>query len=78
MLTQQDLIEMKQKKGIASTASSAQKSVANKHEKRYMILTFDGEFEKVHYPLPLAYCEEPDIQSMFTTFQRLQGHIVMN
>ena len=43
-----------------------------------MILTFDGEFEKVHYPLPLAYCEEPDIQSMFTTFQRLQGHIQMN
>lgn len=61
LLTQQDLIEMKQKKGIASTASSAQKPTASKQEKRYLILTFDGEFEKVHYPLPLAYCEEPDI-----------------
>ena len=26
---------------------------ANKFDKKYLILTFEGEFEKVHYPLPL-------------------------
>jgi len=43
----------------------------NKFDKKYVILTFDGEFEKIHYPLPLQYEEEPDMQSMYKTFQRL-------
>ena len=43
-----------------------------------MILTFEGEFEKVHYPLPLAYQEEVDMPSMFRTFQRLQSQMLMN
>jgi len=30
-----------------------------------MILTFEGEFEKVHYPLPLIYLEEPDLQTIY-------------
>lgn len=40
-------------------------------------MTFEGEFEKVHYPLPLNYLEEPDMQSMYKTFQRLQGQLTM-
>jgi hypothetical protein len=43
-----------------------------------MILTFEGEFEKVHYPLPLIYLDEPDLQTIFQTFERLQNHIRMN
>mgnify|MGYP003305496948 CR=1 FL=1 len=50
----------------------------NRYDKKYLILTFDAEFEKVHYPMPLNYLEEPDMQSMFSTFQRLQAHIQMN
>ena len=41
-------------------------------------MTYDGEFEKVHYPLPLSYLEEPDMQQMFRTFQRLQSHLKMS
>ena len=40
----------------------------SKYEKKYLIMTFEGEFEKVHYPLPLNYLEEPDMQSMYKTF----------
>ena len=41
-------------------------------------MTFEGEFEKVHYPLPLAYLEEPDMQSMLKTFTRLQEQLQMS
>jgi len=33
----------------------------SKGEKKYLILTFEGEFEKVHYPLPLLYLDEPEM-----------------
>jgi len=32
-----------------------------RQDKMYLILTFEGEFEKVHYPMPLSYLEEPDV-----------------
>jgi len=38
-----------------------QSKATNKNEKKYLIMTFEGEFEKVHYPLPLAYLEEPEM-----------------
>ena len=41
----------------------------------YLIMTFDSEFEKVHYPLPLNYLEEPELDQMFKTFQRLQSQV---
>ena len=38
-----------------------------------MILTLNGEFEKVHFPMPLAFLEEPDIATLRRTFQRMQS-----
>ena len=43
--------------------------------KRYVILTLNGEFEKVHYPLPLAFLEEPDIATLRRTFQRMHSEV---
>ena len=43
--------------------------------KRYLILTLNGEFEKVHYPLPLNYLEEPDIATLRKTFQRMHSEV---
>lgn len=40
-----------------------------------MILTLNGEFEKVHYPLPLNYLEEPDIATLRRTFSRMQSEV---
>ena len=40
--------------------------------KRYFILTLLGEFERIHYPLPLSLEETPDIESLQKTIQRLK------
>ena len=40
-------------------------------QKRYLILTLNGEFEKVHYPMPLSFLEEPDIGLLRKTFTRM-------
>ena len=37
-----------------------------------MILTADDSNGRVHFPLPLASIEEPDITTMRRTLQRLQ------
>lgn len=44
-------------------------------QKRYLILTLSGEFEKVHYPLPLAFLENPDIATLRRTFMRMQSEV---
>ncbi|CAG9323610.1 unnamed protein product [Blepharisma stoltei] len=43
--------------------------------KRYMILTYLVEFDKVHYPLPLLYQEAPDIDALQRTIIRLRNEI---
>jgi hypothetical protein len=50
------------------TASPALSTQSNKNDKKYLILTYEGEFEKVHYPLPLQFIEELDMASMLKTF----------
>ena len=46
-------------------------------QKRYLILTLNGEFEKVHYPMPLAFLEEPDVGALRRTFTRMQSQCNM-
>ena len=77
LMTTADLVDMKKKGGgpSSSLTSSAQK--VPKTDKRYMILSHEGEFDKAHYPLPLVYTEEPDMQSMFKTFQRMDSQLKM-
>jgi len=41
--------------------------------KRYLILTYQGEFDRVHYPLPLAFDEFPDPQELKRTIAQLRG-----
>jgi coiled-coil domain-containing protein 61 len=43
------------------------------NNKRYLILTYQGEFDKVHYPLPLAYEEHPDPADLKKTICNLRG-----
>ena len=44
-------------------------------QKRYLILTLNQEFEKVHFPLPLSFLEEPDIATLRRTFSRMQSEV---
>ena len=41
--------------------------------KRYLILTYAAEFDRVHYPLPLMYEEYPDPEDLKRTIVRLRG-----
>ena len=40
-------------------------------------MTLNGEFEKVHYPMPLSFLEEPDIGLLRKTFTRMQSQANM-
>ena len=47
------------------------------NNKRYLILTYQGEFDKVHYPLPLPFEEHPDPADLKRTIVRLRGVITV-
>ena len=55
LLSQQDLMELKQAQNGGSSQAFSTPSKTAKHDKKYLILTLDGEFEKVHYPMPLQF-----------------------
>ena len=68
---------IKARKQNSSTASDTQVDHRDVEptQKRYLILTLNGEFEKVHFPMPLAYLEEPDIATLRRTFTRMQSEV---
>eukprot|EP00903_Cladosiphon_okamuranus_P009943 g9436.t3 len=41
------------------------------NNKRYLILTYAGEYDRVHYPLPLGYVESPERGQLERTISRL-------
>ncbi len=83
VLTLSDLEMMKAKKLGTQTTSSATSLPASTASakgqiqrknllKRYAILTYTGEFDRVHYPLPLAFEETPNVISLQRTIRRLR------
>lgn len=74
LLTYGDLEQLKaQKTGSASTAAAPPRG---QQSKRYMILTYSGEFDRVHFPIPLAPEEEPDVAAMQRTIARLKKSLL--
>ena len=63
LLTYDDLESLKSRAGAASKAGRAPPP-AGTVNKRYIILTYAAEFDRVHYPLPLLYEDNPDPQLM--------------
>ncbi len=45
--------------GDVHTELSSQSAAASSGSKRYLILTFTSEFERVHYPLPMCLAGVP-------------------
>lgn len=69
LLTAQDLAMLKaRKQNPQNTPALSDHSLVDPKQKRYLILTLNGEFEKVHYPMPLAFLEEPDVGALRRTF----------
>ncbi|KAL6764801.1 protein required for templated centriole assembly [Haematococcus lacustris] len=62
LLTYQDLEVLKSRKAGSTAApppTQPSKPLAASN-KRYLILTYAAEFDRVHYPLPLLYDDNPD------------------
>ena len=78
LLTAQDLAMLKaRKQNPQNTPTLSDHSLVDPKQKRYLILTLNGEFEKVHYPMPLAFLEEPDVGALRRTFTRMQSQCGM-
>lgn len=79
ILTYQDLQVLKSRKqGASATNTSQSQSMSNTNSvnnKRYLIMTYVVEFDKVHYPLPLNFNENPDVESLKQTIKRLRTEI---
>ena len=58
---------------VSSSFGSSRGGAGNK--KRYLILTYAVEFDRVHYPLPLAFESEPNVESLKRTVQRLRKEV---
>ena len=70
LLTFSDLEMLKSRKQNAQ--NKMQNVPAKVLKKRYLILTYAVEFDRVHYPLPLTFDETPDPQRMQNTIIRLR------
>jgi coiled-coil domain-containing protein 61 len=77
LLTYADLELLRARKSGASTASVGLNISAATANKRYIILTYSGEFDRVHYPLPLVF-EDPNsvnVNSLKRTINRLRAKV---
>nr|XP_022901401.1 coiled-coil domain-containing protein 61-like [Onthophagus taurus] len=45
------------------------------NNRRYLIITYSVEFDRIHYPLPLEYCGPPDPKLLQSTIQKLEAEI---
>ncbi|KAL5008943.1 hypothetical protein ScPMuIL_014524 [Solemya velum] len=76
LLTYADLESLRQRKAGTSVKSSvpaARTSTLN--SKRYLILTYTVEFDRIHYPLPLPYMGKPDPRALQETIRHLRAEI---
>lgn len=79
LLTYQDLEALKSKKqqqgGAAAAAAAARPLPTSSASKRYLILTYASEFDRVHYPLPLTQEEGPDPGRLMEVIQKLRSEV---
>lgn len=68
LLTYADLQLLRNLKSNATQASSE-----SLNSKRYLILTYSVEFDRIHYPLPLPYLGKPDPVALLRTIRELRS-----
>lgn len=74
LLTYADLETLKSKKGAGRAPLQL---TIPPNNKRYLILTYAAEFDRVHYPLPLLY-EEPTIEHLQSVVQQLRTQLAQS
>lgn len=78
LLTFEDLEMLKSKKHQVRNFSadcSSNISIAS-NNRRYLIVTYTVEFDRIHFPLALEYCGPPDPKILQETIVRLEKQVV--
>ncbi|XP_005106254.1 coiled-coil domain-containing protein 61 [Aplysia californica] len=78
LLTYSDLETLRHKKsGVSTSAKSSIPAPRSQHltSKRYLILTYTVEFDRIHYPLPLPYVGKPDPRALQEEIRSLRSEI---
>ncbi|XP_038075059.1 centrosomal protein CCDC61-like [Patiria miniata] len=75
LLTYADLETLRSRKagGVRSSIPGAQK--VSLSAKRYLIVTYTVEFDRIHYPLPLPYQGKPDPVALQETVRELKREV---
>ncbi|CAD7704240.1 unnamed protein product [Ostreobium quekettii] len=73
LLTYSDLETLKSRRGGGGGQPLHQTIPPN--NKRYLILTYAAEFDRVHYPLPLVYEENPDPHRLKEIIRNLRSEL---
>lgn len=80
LLTFADLESLRQRKvgtAAAKTSIPANRTVSL-NSKRYLILTYTVEFDRIHYPLPLPYMGKPDPRALQETIRQLREELKLS
>lgn len=72
ILTSEDLEALRQSSGLGAGPRTNQTGPSSK---RYLILTYQGEFDKVHYPMALGQCEIEDVGELKRTIVQLRDDL---
>jgi coiled-coil domain-containing protein 61 len=73
LLTYADLEALKARRSGGADTPLASSIPPN--NKRYLILTYAAEFDRVHYPLPLAFDEAPDPEHLRRIISKLREEL---
>ena len=74
LLTSEDLDALRQASGVQPSAPKTETSNGIR-SKRYLILTYHGEFDKVHYPMALTFSDVEDAGELKRTIVKLRDEI---
>jgi coiled-coil domain-containing protein 61 len=77
LLSYKDLENMRNKKAASQNNNLNESSTLNNTDlsiinKRYLIISYTNEFEKVHFPLPISFLIQPDLSYFLRTIDRLK------
>ncbi|XP_070569461.1 centrosomal protein CCDC61-like [Ptychodera flava] len=75
LLTYADLELLRNRKAGVGTRTIPGAKTAALNTKRYLILTYTVEFDRIHYPLPLPYVGKPDPVLLQETVRNLREEI---
>ncbi|KAL4238643.1 Coiled-coil domain-containing protein 61 [Mactra antiquata] len=75
LLTIADLQLLRQRKSGSTTTSAVPQRTVSLNSKRYLILTYTVEFDRIHYPLPLPYVGKPDPRQLQELVRNLRSEV---